>query len=121
VDNYFDLIVTGAALHHLREEAEWDAVFAKFHRWLRPGGSVWVYDYIEHETPVVQQLMRQRYGEFLNQLGGPGQAEKVFAYADKEDTPRPVTWQLDRLRAAGFASIDLLHKNLAFAAYAAFK
>ncbi|MDB5325089.1 MAG: class SAM-dependent methyltransferase [Phycisphaerales bacterium] len=117
----FDLIVAGAVLHHLRDDAEWDAVFAKFHRWLRPGGSVWVYDYIEQESPVIQQVMRRRYADFLNGVGGPGHAAKVFGYADQEDTPRPVTWQMDRLRMAGFSAIDLLHKHLAFAAYVAFK
>ena len=35
-------------------------------------------------------------------LGGEAMADRVFAYIEPEDTPRPVTWQLDRLRAAGF-------------------
>src|SRR6478609_3256860 len=37
----FDLILAAAVLHHLRTDQEWEAVFAKFHRALRPGGSIW--------------------------------------------------------------------------------
>ncbi|HEX8323242.1 MAG TPA: class I SAM-dependent methyltransferase [Tepidisphaeraceae bacterium] len=120
-DRSFDLIVAGAVLHHLRTDAEWDDVFARFHRWLRPGGSVWVYDLMTHESSAVHELLWRQYGDYLRQIGGDALAEKVFAYIDEEDTPRPVTWQLDRLRMAGFTTADVLHKNGPFAAYAAFK
>ena len=49
------------------------------------------------------------------------QVEKVLAYIDKEDSPRALAWQLDLLREAGFARIDVLHKNGPFAAYGAVK
>ena len=120
-DDSFDAIVTGAALHHLRDDAEWDSVFAAFHRWLRPGGGVWVYDMVTHESPAVHAAQWQRYGDYLRQLGGQAMADKVFAYIDAEDTPRPLAWQLDRLRAAGFRAVDVLHKNGPFAAYMAAK
>ena len=120
-DASFDLIVTGAALHHLRDDSEWDTAFFNFFRWLRPGGSVWLYDLITHESPAVHAVMWKRYGDYLRGVGGDAMVERVFAYIEEEDTPRPVTWQLDHLRAAGFKTVDLLHKNGPFAAYAAFK
>ncbi len=120
-DGSLDAIVTGAALHHLRDDAEWDAVFASFHRWLRPGGGVWVYDMVTHEVPAVHATQWQHYGDYLRQLGGQAMADKVFAYIEAEDSPRPLAWQLDRLRAAGFCSVDVLHKNGPFAAYMAAK
>jgi len=46
---------------------------------------------------------------------------KVFEYIDKEDSPKPVTYQLDLLRKVGFRHIDLLHKNSCFAAFGAVK
>ena len=120
-DASFDAVVAGAVLHHLRGVDEWHATFAALHRWLRPGGSLWVYDLVDHESPAVAALMRERYGAHLDAIGGPGHREKVFAYSDAEDSPRPVAFQLDMLRRAGFASVDVIHKNGPFAAIAAFK
>ncbi|MGC4030814.1 MAG: class I SAM-dependent methyltransferase [Tepidisphaeraceae bacterium] len=120
-DGSFDLITAGAVLHHLREENEWAETFAKFHRWLRPGGSVWIYDMVYHEVPALHAVQWQRYGDYLRSLGGPAMADKVFAYIDAEDTPRPLAWQLERLRATGFTAVDVLHKNGPFAAFMAAK
>ncbi len=51
--NHFDVILAAAVLHHLRTPQEWKHVFAQFFAWLRPGGSVWVFAYIDREdTPA---------------------------------------------------------------------
>jgi tRNA (cmo5U34)-methyltransferase len=117
----FDVILAAAVLHHLRTPAEWANTFQKFHRWLRPGGSVWIFDLVSHENEAVQALLWTRYGRYLEGIGGPNYREKVFAYIDREDTPTPLTAQLEWLRAAGFAQIDVLHKNASFAAFGAVK
>ena len=41
----------------------------------------------------------------------------MFAYVEKEDTPRSLMYQLDLMRAVGFRAVDVLHKNGSFAAY----
>jgi len=46
---------------------------------------------------------------------------KVFTYIDKEDSPRPVTYQLELLRKVGFKQVDILHKNSCFAAFGGIK
>jgi tRNA (cmo5U34)-methyltransferase len=115
----FDVAVAGATLHHLRGEEEWDAVFAKVRRSMKPGGSFWIWDMVAHEHPGVQALLWSRYGEYLEGLKGPAYREQVFAYIEAEDTPRPLVWQLDRLRRAGFRTVEVLHKNSAFAAFGA--
>jgi tRNA (cmo5U34)-methyltransferase len=117
----FDIIMAAAVLHHLRDDEEWHAVFAKFHTSLRPGGSIWISDLVEHSTPALQHLMWQRYGEYLTQLKDEQYREQVFAYIDKEDTPRPLLFQIDALRAAGFSQVEILHKNSCFAAFGAVK
>ena len=117
----FDLIVAGAVLHHLRGDEEWQAVFAMIHDWLKPGGSLWVFDMVTSESPAVEEAMQQQYRDHLRSIGGEAMVEKVLAYIDKEDSPRPLAWQLDLLREAGFARIDVLHKNGPFAAYGAVK
>ncbi len=120
-DGAFDVILAAAVLHHLRDDADWLAAFQKIHRLLAPGGSVWITDLVSHETEGVHSMMWSRYGDYLEQLGGEDYRDKVFAYIDKEDSPRPVTYQLDLLRRVGFCQVELLHKNSCFAAFGAIK
>jgi tRNA (cmo5U34)-methyltransferase len=120
-DGAYDVILAAAVLHHLRDDADWRAAFAKLFRLLAPGGSVWITDLVSHETEGVQAMMWQRYGEYLAGLGGGEHRNRVFAYIDREDSPRPVTYQLDLLRQVGFARVELLHKNSCFAAFGAIK
>src|SRR5205823_2417580 len=67
-DREFDIVLAAAVLHHLRTDEEWRNVFTAFHRALRPGGSVWVFDLVESSIPAVGQLVRQRYGDYLTRL-----------------------------------------------------
>ncbi|MGF1633906.1 MAG: class I SAM-dependent methyltransferase [Phycisphaerae bacterium] len=113
----FDIILAAATLHHLRDQDQWRSVFAAFYRWLRPGGSLWVVDLVEQATPELEALTRRRYGDYLTTLGGEAYREAVLAYVDKEDTPRPLVWQLRRLEEAGFTDVDVLHKRLCMAAF----
>ncbi|MCE9566338.1 MAG: class I SAM-dependent methyltransferase [Planctomycetes bacterium] len=117
----FDIVVAAAVLHHLRNDEEWRTVFTAFYRALRPGGSVWVFDLVESTIPAVQKLMWARYGEYLSGLKGADYRDHVFAYVEREDTPRPLTYQLDLLRDVGFAQVEVLHKNVCFAAFGAVK
>ena len=120
-DAGYDIILAAAVLHHLRDDQDWHAAFAKIHRILAPGGSVWITDLVTHETHAVHEMMWHRYGDYLASLDGPAYRDKVFAYIAKEDSPRPVTYQLDLLRAVGFRHVELLHKNSCFAAFGAVK
>jgi tRNA (cmo5U34)-methyltransferase len=120
-EEQFDIILAAAVLHHLREDSEWLSVFGKFYRSLRPGGSIWISDLVEHSLPAVQALMRDRYGDYLAALKGDAYREQVFSYVEMEDTPRPLMFQLDLLRQVGFREIEVLHKNSVFAAFGAVK
>ena len=117
----YNIIIAAAVLHHLRDDQDWEVVFRKIYQLTAPGGSVWITDLVSHETQPVQQLMWQRYGEYLCSTGGESLRDKVFEYVDKEDSPRPVTFQLQLLRKVGFDHIELLHKNSCFAAFGAIK
>ena len=61
----FDIICAAAVLHHLRTDSEWRAVFSKFHRALKPGGSIWISDLIQHSDARIQSLMWERYVKFI--------------------------------------------------------
>ncbi len=118
---HFDIILAAAVLHHLRGEDEWQSVFAKFHSILKPSGSLWIVDLIEQSAPPVQALMWARYGEYLTEYKDEAFRDLVFGYIEKEDTPRPLIFQLDLLRKVGFVQIEILHKNNLFAAFGAIK
>ncbi|MFV0337348.1 MAG: class I SAM-dependent methyltransferase [Chthoniobacterales bacterium] len=120
-DSSYDVVLAAAVLHHLREKEDWEKAFEKIFRLLKPGGSVWITDLVFHENPKIQELMWQRYGEYLKQLGGEDYRDKVFSYINEEDSPRPLIFQLDLLRKVGFASVDVLHKNACFAAFGGVK
>lgn len=117
----FDIILAAAVLHHLRDDQEWQAVFAKLYHSLRPGGSVWISDLVVHDAPGVQALMWRRYGEYLSAFKGEAYRDSVFAYIEQEDTPRSVPFQTELLRTVGFQQIEILHKNSCFAAFGAVK
>ncbi|HEX8834965.1 MAG TPA: class I SAM-dependent methyltransferase, partial [Abditibacteriaceae bacterium] len=117
----YSVILAAATLHHLRDESEWRALFAKLFASLKPGGSIWISDLVEHSSDAVQNLMWRRYGEYLSQLKNEQYRDDVFAYIAKEDSPRPLLWQIDRLRECGFVGAEVLHKNSCFAAFGAVK
>jgi tRNA (cmo5U34)-methyltransferase len=116
-ENSFDCILAGAVLHHLRDDADWQSAFARFHAWLKPGGRLYVADLCYFDVPDAQEIMWQRYGDFLAGIDGEAGREKVFAYIDKEDSPRSLPYQLDLLKATGFSRYDVLHRNSVFACY----
>jgi tRNA (cmo5U34)-methyltransferase len=120
-DGLFDIILASAVLHHLRTEAEWRSVYRKLFDLLRPGGSVWVFDMIEQSIRAVGEVMSQRFAAHLVAIKDESYRDAVFAYVEQEDTPSPLMFQLDCLRAAGFSQIDIVHKNGPFAAFGAVK
>ena len=120
-DEKFDFILAAAVLHHLRDDNDWKTTFAKFYDLLKPGGSIWIVDLVHHTDPQIQQLMWSRYGEYLAQLKDENYRDSVFGYIEKEDTPRPLMFQLDLLREVGFNQVEVLHKNSCFAAFGGIK
>lgn len=117
----FDIILAAAVFHHLRGDEEWRAVFGKCHAALRPGGTLWIFDMVEHDDPALQALMWARYGEYLVALKGEDYRKHVFDYIEQEDTPRSLAFQMRELEAAGFGRVEVLHKNAIFATFGAVK
>mgnify|MGYP001133003544 CR=1 FL=1 len=120
-DARFDIILAAAVLHHLRTDDEWRQVFTALHRSLNPGGSFWIFDLVECSIPAIEALMRDEYGAYLARLKDEAYRDHVFAYIAQEDTPKPLMFQLDLLREVGFSQVEVLHKNVCFAAFGAVK
>ncbi len=117
----FDIIVASATLHHLRTDDQWRTMFAKLHKALVPSGSIWIFDLIDYELSGVREMMKRRYAEYLDALNGPAYRKEVFDYVEKEDTPKPLAYQLELLRSVGFHTVEVLHMNACFAAFGAVK
>ena len=117
----YDIILAAAVLHHLRDDSEWLSVFKKLHDSLTPGGSIWVFDLVEHDILAVQEMLWKRYGDYLVDFKDEEFREFVFNYIEKEDTPRSLLFQVEMMRKAGFKGPVVLHKNICYAAYGAIK
>jgi tRNA (cmo5U34)-methyltransferase len=117
----FDVIVAAAVLHHLRGDEEWQAVFKKLYRALSEGGSLWIFDVVDSDMPWLHDKVWRRYAAYLEGLKGPAYRDEVLAYVEREDTPRPLVYQLDVLREAGFGAVGVLHKHACYAAFGAVK
>jgi len=119
--NHFDIILAGAVLHHLRDDADWEFVFQKLFDSLTPGGCLMISDLLTQDNEAVNQLVWGRYGDYLKRHGGDEYQQKVFDYIEKEDTPRSMTYQLDLMKKVGFSSVEILHKNACFGAFGGIK
>lgn len=121
-ENHYCAIMTAAVLHHLRDDQDWEEVFAKLYRLLKPGGSLWISDLIIQESEPIQQLIyRDRYGNYLKSLKDEQYRAKVFDYIEKEDSPRSINYQIKLLEKVGFKTVEILHKNLCIASFGAIK
>ncbi|KRB58076.1 trans-aconitate 2-methyltransferase [Flavobacterium sp. Root186] len=120
-ENHFDIILAGAVLHHLRGDEDWETTFAKIFKLLKPGGCFMISDLITQDTELLNEYTWQRYGEYLEGIGGAEYRKNVFDYIAKEDTPRSMNYQLDLMKKVGFTSVEILHKNMCFGAFGGIK
>jgi tRNA (cmo5U34)-methyltransferase len=120
-ENHFDIILAGAVLHHLRDDEDWETTFKKILKLLKPGGCFMISDLITQDTEILNEYTWQRYGDYLEGIGGAEYRQKVFDYIEKEDTPRSMNYQLDLMKKVGFSKVEILHKNMCFGAFGGIK
>jgi tRNA (cmo5U34)-methyltransferase len=120
-ENCFDVITAGTTLHHLREDHEWELVFTKVFKALKPGGTFWINDIVISETEKLSQLMMDGWLSILQKQISPEEIEMYMGRYESEDTPRTLSYQLDLLKQVGFSETIILHKHFNFAAFGARK
>lgn len=120
-DNHYDIILAGAVLHHLRDNKDWTTTFKKLFKLLKPGGCLMISDLITQDTKLLNDYTWERYGDYLEKLGGKEYRQKVLDYVEKEDSPRSMNYQLELMKQVGFKKVEILHKNMCFGAFGAIK
>jgi tRNA (cmo5U34)-methyltransferase len=113
----FDVIISSMAMHHLRGDAEWEKTFEDFHEMLTKGGLLLVIDLISHVNSENEKVQKERWGKHLEDFKGKEFRDYALESSSREDSPRPLLYQIELLRKCGFREIDILHKNSVFAAY----
>ncbi|HKM92057.1 MAG TPA: methyltransferase domain-containing protein [Prolixibacteraceae bacterium] len=119
--NSYDIITAGTTLHHLREENEWELVFGKVFRALKPGGSFWINDVVISETEELNKMMLEGWISKLKKQITESELDLYLKRYETEDTPRTLTYQLDLLKKIGFSKTIVLHKHFNFAAFGGIK
>jgi tRNA (cmo5U34)-methyltransferase len=120
-ENHFDIILAGAVLHHLRDDSDWENMFGKFYRLLKPNGCLMISDLIRQDNDVMTEYFWQRYADYLDKTGGQEYRQKVMDYIAKEDSPQSITYQLELMKKTGFGCVEVLHKNECFGAFCGIK
>ncbi len=120
-ENHYDIILASAVLHHLRDDKDWELTFSKLFRILKKGGCLMISDLITQESEILTNYFTQRYTEYLTSIKDASYAAHVLAYIEKEDSPRSINYQLNLMKKVGFRQVDVLHKNICFAAYCGIK
>ncbi|MDR2949655.1 MAG: class I SAM-dependent methyltransferase [Prevotella sp.] len=120
-ENQYDIILAGAVLHHLRDDKDWKTTFGKLFRLLRLGGCLMISDLVAQDTEMLNDYIREKYGDYLQEIGGEEYRHKVLDYIEKEDTPRSINYQLDLMKKVGFRNVEILHKNMCFGAFGGIK
>ncbi len=117
----FDIILAGAVLHHLRDDADWERTFTKLYTLLKPGGCLLICDLVMQNLPALEAYSRERFSKHLEAVGGPAYRDGHLQAVDREDTPRPLLYQLELMKKVGFNQVDILHKNACFASFCGIK
>jgi tRNA (cmo5U34)-methyltransferase len=120
-ENSYDIITAGTTLHHLRGDDEWEQVFTKVYKALKPGGTFWINDIVISETDEITEMMM---GGWLSILKKQITDEEIAMYRERyesEDTPRTLSYQLELMKQIGFSKTIVLHKHFNFAAFGGIK
>lgn len=120
-ENRYDVITAGTTLHHLRGDDEWELVFRKVYKALKPGGTFWINDIVIGETDEITQMMLKGWVSMLQKQVSPEEVDMYLDRYESEDTPRTLSYQLDLLKQVGFQETFVLHKHFNFAAFGARK
>lgn len=113
----YEAVVSALAIHHLSDGAKRD-LFQNIHDVLCDGGVFINADQVLGATPEIDA---QYKAAWLRQVREQGVEEGDLAGAAlrmQEDQMATLAWQMERLEAIGFGSVNCWYKNYGFVVYA---
>ncbi len=117
-----DAVVACIALHHVKDMAAKERIYANIHRALRPDGLLANADAIMSTIPWVWAATFQAWSDFIVAQGFTReQADKYFAEWAKEDYYPPLATELGLLRDAGFAEPECFWLTAPFSVFGSIK
>ena len=113
-----DAVVACIALHHVKDMAAKQKIYANIFQALRPGGIFANADCVMSETAAVRAASYDSWAKFMEEQGlSPAEAQQQFAQWAKEDYYPPLATELRLLAAAGFAEPDCFWRTAPFAVF----
>ena len=121
-------IVSSLALHHV-PHARKEALYRRLHDALAPGGALLIADLVRPPTAAGREAAAAEWDESVRQAdhaAGAGGAVCArfeadrwnwFRYPDEVDHPAPLATELEWLREAGFADLDVPWASCGHAVY----
>ncbi|QKJ28664.1 class I SAM-dependent methyltransferase [Mucilaginibacter mali] len=114
-DESFDLVISSIAIHHIPDKQK-AALYSKLYQMLRPGGVFVFADQTRGATDEIYQKHIARWKEEALKLGSTEADWQLWmAHQDAHDYHTPVLWHLKELETAGFATVDVIWKNIMWA------
>jgi len=117
-DNRYDVVMSSLALHHLRTDADKQAVYKRIFDALTPGGVFFNADIVLSSDAFLEQAAMGKWKEYLMRSIPEAEVETVWIpQAHEQDRPARLMDQLDWLRRFGFTGVDVVWKYYNFAVY----
>jgi tRNA (cmo5U34)-methyltransferase len=111
-----DAVISALAIHHL-EDGEKQALFARIHAALRPGGIFVNADQMLGTTPTTEAIYDETWLRGARARGVPENDLAAAIERMRADRTATLEDQLAWLRRAGFADVDCWFKHYRFAVY----
>lgn len=114
-ENYFDLIISSIAIHHVNDE-EKEKLYAQILKMLNPKGIFEFVDQTRGSTEEIYQKYISRWQDEAFKLGSTQENwEMWMEHQNNHDFHTPIVWHLEKLKSKGFKNIDVLWKNIMWA------
>lgn len=112
----FDAVVSVMVMHNIQERDERLKAYQKIANTLEDGGCYLSVDIFKGETSQMQNAYMSQWRQFmLEQLPASEVDGKWLKLHREKDTPLTLSEQMELLQAAGFSTIEVVHKRLQFA------
>jgi tRNA (cmo5U34)-methyltransferase len=111
-DNYFDLIVSSIAIHHVNDVTKVN-LYQKIKEILKPRGIFEFADQTYGSTEEIYQTHLQRWKAAAFELGSTQENWDMWMkHQTEHDYHSPVLWHIKELEKTGFKNVDVLWKNI---------